>query len=310
MHSTGHWFGPRTAGRIGASRSEAADTATPPKDEGPINTRSGIPGDTMRLKPQQIGAFDPSYLLEGVARAATAPDQLLLREPVEIAGPLTGYAAAALIGSNSPVFPDIHARWTPIVNAYDSLGRLRGAVAAVVRHWRGPFAGSSWALLGVDNRDLIGDDPAGPAIFEAMLRAVTSPVFLHELSTEWACYRGNETVRASVAISNHSKSEALRSIRFQTTGEKPVVVEVAIPPGETRSVEATIHEGELQGDFHTVTAELLDPKDGSVVDRVRDGVCRLGRRRDRQRAPRSISSTTTSPSTACRSSSAARIRPA
>jgi hypothetical protein len=208
---------------------KAADTATEPKDEGPINTRSGIPGDTMRLKPRQIGVFDPSYLLEGVARAGTAPDQVLLREPVEIAGPLTGYAATTLIGNNNPVFPDIHARWTPIVNAYDSLGRLRGTVAAVVRHWRGPFAGSSWALLGVDNRDLIGDDPAGPAIFEAMLRAVTGPVFLHELSTEWACYRGNETVRASVAISNHSKSAALRSIRFQTTGEKPVVVEVAIP---------------------------------------------------------------------------------
>lgn len=67
---------------------------------------------------------------------------------MEIEGPLTGYAAAALIGSNNPVFPDIQARWTPIVNAYDSLGRLRGAVAAVVRHWRGPYAGSSWALLG------------------------------------------------------------------------------------------------------------------------------------------------------------------
>ena len=246
----------------------AADMANVPKDPGPINTRSGVPGDTMRLKPEQIGAFEPSYLLEGVARASTAPDQLLLRNPVEIEGPLTGYAAAALIGSNSPVFPDIHARWTPIVNAYDSLGRLRGAVAAVVRHWRGPWAGSSWALLGVENRDLIGDDPAGPAIFEAMLRAVTGPVFLHELSTEFACYRKNETVRASVAISNQSKTEARRSIRFQTVGKKSVVADVVVPPGETRSVEATIHEGEFAGDFHTVTAELVDPRDGSVVDRV------------------------------------------
>ena len=246
----------------------AADTVSPPKAQGPINTRSGVPGDTMRLKPQQIGAFDPSYLLEGVARATTAPDQLLLTEPLEISGPLTGYAAAALIGSNNPVFPDIYARWIPIVNAYDSLGRLRGAVAAVVHHWRGPFAGSSWALLGVTNRDLIGDDPAGTAIMEALLRAVTGPVFLHQLSTEWACYRGDEPVRASVEITNYSKNELRRSVRFETPGGRPVVVEATVPAGETRSVEATIHQGPFDGDFHAVKAELLDPADGSVVDRI------------------------------------------
>jgi len=252
----------------GAVPRRAMDTVNPPKDQGPINTRSGVPGDAVRFKPQQIGAFDPSYLLEGVARATTAPDQLLLAEPLEISGPLTGYAAVALIGSNSAVFPQIHARWIPIVNAQDSLGRLRGTVASVVHHWRGPFAGSSWALLGVTNRDLIGDDPSGPAMLEAMLRAVSGPVFLHEISTEWACYRDGEPVRASVKISNHSKNEARRSVRFKTRGGGPVVVKTSIPPGETTSVEATIHEGPFDGDFHAVEAELLDAADGSVVDRM------------------------------------------
>ncbi len=89
-----------------------------------------IGGRAGRVMNRLAGEKSP-YLLQHAAYAATAPDQDLLSEPLRIDGPLEGYAACAMTGSNSPVFPDVHGRWTPILNCYDSLGRLRGAAATV-----------------------------------------------------------------------------------------------------------------------------------------------------------------------------------
>ena len=233
-----------------------------------INTRIGVPGDTMRLAPDQIGVFDPSYLLRHVAYAETAPGQTFLREPLRISGPLEGYAASAMIGSNSPVFPDIYARWIPLVNGYDRFGRFQGAVAGLVHHWRGPFAGSSWALLGVTNHDLIGSDPAGPALLRAMVRAVTRPVFLHGLATDMACYRDGEPVRATVDITNHGPAERKFSVHFRMGDGEPIVVETVVAAGETESVAATIHEGPFGTDYSRVTAELVDLSEETVLDSV------------------------------------------
>jgi len=230
-----------------------------------INTRYGAHGDTMRLRPGQVGAFDPSYLLEHVAYAATAPGQHILRDEVRIDGPLEGFAACAMTGSNSPVFPEVYGRWIPILNAYDSLGRLRGAVASVVHLFDGPFKGSSWALLGVTNRDLIGG-PRGEALLAAALRAVTEKTYLHGLRTEWACYRGREPMRVSVSVANHGKRPRKLRVRFGGDGLEAVERAVPIEPGKTASAEAVVHNGPFDRDFYRVAAELLDGDE--VIDRT------------------------------------------
>jgi hypothetical protein len=75
-----------------------------------INTRYGKPGDTLGLDPEQIGVFDPSYPLQRVAFAQTAREQQVIDEPIRWTGDLEGFAAVAMTGSNSPVFPVVYGR--------------------------------------------------------------------------------------------------------------------------------------------------------------------------------------------------------
>lgn len=237
-----------------------------------INTRHGIRGDSIRFRPDQIGAFDPSYLLEQVDYAVTAADQFLLKEPIRIAGPLEGYAACVVAGNQSPVFPVVHGRWIPLLNGYDALGRLRGAVAAVVHHMRGPFRGSSWALVGVSNRDLLGDEPAGTRLLASLLRAVTGPAFLYGLKTDLACYRQGEPVKANVQVANHGPTPRRLVVRFAAGAMEPVPRSVSVGPGGVQSAEAVLHRGPFDRDFYRVTADLLDAESGAVIDRMVTGL--------------------------------------
>jgi len=44
---------------------------------GSFNTRFGTPGDTMMTRPDEIGAFDPAFELDRVARLVSADDQFI-----------------------------------------------------------------------------------------------------------------------------------------------------------------------------------------------------------------------------------------
>ena len=229
-----------------------------------INTRYGRHGDTMRLQPDQIGAFDPSYTLGHVAYAETAPDQEILKQKIRVDGPLEGFAACAMTGSNSPVFPKAYGRWVPLLNACDSLGRLRGAAASVVHHWDGPFKGSSWALVGVTNRDLITSDPAGEALLSAALRAVTQKTYLHGLKTQWACYRQGEPVQVSTGVVASRKTGRKLAVRFRGDGLEPR--QATIPLKARAQAAAVIHENAFDRNVYRVVAELLDGD--QVIDRM------------------------------------------
>ena len=233
-----------------------------------INTRYGAHGDTMKLRPDQIGAFDPSYRLEHVAYAATAPGQHILTQAIRIDGPLEGFAACAMTGSNSPVFPRVHGRWTPLLNACDSLGRLRGAVASVVRMFDGPFKGSSWALVGVTNRDLIGG-PHGEAVLSSALRAVASKTYAHSARTELACYRRGERVRLLWQVSNFERRPRELHYRVRLGGEEITQGGLGVASGKTATMQALVHTGTRERDFYRVVLELLD--DGKPIDSIETG---------------------------------------
>jgi len=244
-------------------RAKDMDRAQPIAES--TNTRYGAHGDTMRLKPDQVGAFAPSYLLEHVAYAATAPGQHILKDAVRIDGPLEGFAACAMTGSNSPVFPDVHGRWIPILNAYDSLGRLRGSVGSVVHMFDGPFKGSSWALFGVTNRDLFGG-PHGKALLAAALRAVARKTYAHSARTELACYRQGERVHLLWQVSNLGRQTRELHFRVRLDGEEATQGGLGVASGKTATMQTLVHTGRFDRDFYRVVLELTE--DGKPIDLV------------------------------------------
>ena len=108
-------------------------------DEIRINTARGPGYDGILLAPEQIGVFDPDYRLRKVAYLETAPGQDVVTTTCRISAPVTGYAASGVLGTNK-------ARWIPLLNAYDSFGRLRGAAGALMRHYNGVYRKSHWAF--------------------------------------------------------------------------------------------------------------------------------------------------------------------
>jgi len=220
-----------------------------------INTRFGQSGDIMWTTPEQIGVFDPSYPLRHATQARTAPDQYVLKTPIHIEGELQGYAATAMTGKNHPVYPDVYARWIPLINTYDGHGRLRGAAGALMHHYSGPYAGSSWAFFGVTHRNVLTDMSA----IEQIVRALVDKVFLHELTTDWACYRKGEPVQLSVNIANHGPSSRTLKIELFVEDQSVDADEFTIPPGDTRKISTQwCPDSGFDRDFYKVTARLMD----------------------------------------------------
>ncbi len=249
-----------------------------------INTRFGRVGDTMGTEPEQIGAFAPSYLLTDVAYAEVATGQHILPPSpspsrkgrgvgASLSGEgwegLEGFAATAMTGSNSPVFPNVHARWIPLINAYDGYGRLRGAVGALVHNFAGAFAKSSWAFFGVTNKDVLREPPLSNGGFVRIIDALVEKTFLHSLTTEWACYRQGEPVKMSVKVANHGARTKNVVVELAVNGRTVHVQPVTLNAGETQTVSATLRSRQFHRDLYTVTAKLRNGD--HVVDEVQTG---------------------------------------
>jgi len=234
------------------------------RDPGQLNTRYGEAGDTMKLHPDQIGVFDPSFLLRNVAAVATAPDQFVVPEKWRAEVALEGPAAIAMTGNNSPVFPDVHGRWIPLLETVDRLGRPRGPAAALVLNHRGPYAGSNWGFTGVTNRDLFnGDFPVVDRMFVAACQRLLAPACLVTLKSGFACYKPGETVALDAAVRAPLGVSAW-SVRFLVGGE--IVKEAAVKDGAA-SAAWLLPSG--SPDFREFSAELL--MDGMPVDVLRSG---------------------------------------
>lgn len=235
-----------------------------------INTAKGNPlGDSLHVSPDQIGTFDADYRLQRVSYLAVAPGQHVLQTPLHINVEATGPAACGLQG------PDF-ARWTPLLNAYDSYGRLRGAAGALMRHYNGFYRKSHWAFFGIENRDLFAaDDPSTRSLLLETFEPLHQKLFLHEVQTNYACYRQGESVHVWTRVSNFSslKQNAVVAIRISTDPQKDSVFhhsrELSLEPDQTLLVTTTWSPDKFQSPRYAVEVELEQSE--RKIDRVESG---------------------------------------
>ena len=241
----------------------------------PLNTRFGATGDTLGLQPDQIGVFDPCYQFRNAAAIHAAPMQSIVAATVVAKMKVEGFAACSLLGSNSPVFPEKWGRHVPLVEAADSFGRPVGPVGAIAHNYAGPYAGSSWAFLGVTNLDLFAK--GGPMLpyVGRIVDALVARTYLHSLSTDLACYETGETVKLTCSVANLGRRNGKAKVRFSIYDRRGKIVLTSDPKlvlpkaGDTRTVAAQYEPKEFASDLYRVTAEMI--VDGKVVDTVETG---------------------------------------
>jgi len=161
----------------------------------PMNTRTGIPKDGLVTRPDQIGIFDADFRLERVDRVVSAGKIDVFPSDTRLSG-VRGWAATAVLG-------DAASRWTPLLTALDRYGRNRGAAAALVRHYSGFYTGSSWAIFGVDNRDIFaGPSPALADGLRRLVQVMVKGVFLRSMEPGRFSVRPGSAVPISVTVEN------------------------------------------------------------------------------------------------------------
>ncbi|MBI4584975.1 MAG: hypothetical protein HY717_13260 [Planctomycetes bacterium] len=245
-----------------------------------LNTRHGIPEDGLRTEPDQLGVFDPGYPLERARSARAAPGQCILDFRIELGGPLEGWAASGVAGFDE-------ARWLPLLDAHDRYGRLRGAAGAMLRHYDGPYAGSSWAFFGVTSRDLFAEENPGMAgALAGLARSLVKDVYLASLIPEPACCRQGEGVRLLAAIFNGGREERKLRLSIEIFEGEPAITpddpaSAARPPLAVLAAEAVLPSGKSQlarlewkperfeSDFYYLAGHLYDGSE--EIDRLESG---------------------------------------
>ncbi len=245
-----------------------------------MNTARGEPGDALQVTPEQIGVFDAGFPLKRVSYAKAAPDQFILPKDFLADMPLTGWAATTVLGYND-------ARRVPLLDGYDRFGRLRGSVGSVTYRYNGHYARSAWAIFGADNCDLFPRGaPAAPELLGATVKALVTETFLHNLETNYACYRQGEPVAIKVKVSNFGLGVQKATVRLALTpgpspsgrggGDegKPIVLpvlEVTVQPDDTVELASEWKPTRFDANFYRLEATLS--LDGKPWDRMESGFC-------------------------------------
>ena len=209
--------------------------------------------------------FDPSFPLRDVARTVAAAGQTIVTD-YALESPLGGYSAVGMLGINGHGFGPNRARWIPLLECSDRFGRPRGHAGAVLHHFTGTFAGSSWAIFGVNDRDLFS--ARSPAIERVLLPTVghlLRRIYLHETDTALACYRDGETVKFRTRASNFGRTPRSAEVRFVGASQEFLSRKIALKPGETVDVQQAWKPERYSSDYYRFAAELWE--DGRCVDR-------------------------------------------
>ncbi len=234
-----------------------------------INTRYGRPGDWLSVSGEQIGVFDPSYMLENTTAIKPAPQSMVPVPDLKWEGNFEGWVATSMVGNNHPIYETLYGRWYPILHGYDSYDRSRGSVLSLVHVYDDVYKGSSWAFCGLLDPDDLLARAEGPAIIRGVVDALMKRTYLHDFSTNFALYEKGESPELTVKVSNFGKQARTVGVQFHVKGgaddfSLPALT-VDVQPGETKDVSATWHSPAFTSDFYTVTASMAG--DG-VQDRI------------------------------------------
>ncbi|MBN1417155.1 MAG: hypothetical protein JXP34_00150 [Planctomycetes bacterium] len=228
-------------------------TPKPPDGAPPfrLNARHGRPGDTLGLAPDQIGVFDPAYTFERATRIRG--DGFAIDTAVE------GFAAVALIGSNSPVLPKVHATWRPLLSTADRYGLSRGPAGGIVHFHAGPYAGSSAAFFGVTNRDLFAPGVLPDAFIARVVEELIARVSIVRIDAP-ACARPGETPEIAVRIRNAGRRARPFRLTLETAPGSVASRAGSIAAGETKRIafRPPLPAGDW---FVRIRAALADPDD-------------------------------------------------
>ncbi|MBN1442821.1 MAG: family 78 glycoside hydrolase catalytic domain, partial [Planctomycetes bacterium] len=237
-------------------------------DPGPeryLSGRRGRSGDSLRLRPEQIAVFDPTYTFERIASMGRDPASPLPGLDWSIETSLSGFAATAMSGSNNPVFPRPHARWYPLATASDRYGRPRGCVLAMMLHHDGPYRGSAWAFSGVTSENLFS--PRHPALLDALARAIEAMrlrTFLVSVELDDPG-EGDVPMRARSRVANFGRRAQAVEVSC-AAGAGSSLQQVSIAPGEIVEVVHGLQRQGLTADYCPIEVRLRT--DGVFDDRL------------------------------------------
>jgi len=239
-----------------------------------INTRYAFIRTALFPEPQQIGVFDPSFLLEDVGETALASELDGVLPSVRVPGRLNGFAAVGPLGLDGRGFSVNRCAWRPLLTAQAN-GETY-PVAGLLHHCEGTFAGSTWAFFGATDVDLFASGaPVRETLLKPLVEKLLTRTFLHGTEAEYSAYDRGETARLLTKASNFSKVPRAGKVRFTLKDEAGRVVHAAetnltLTAGRTEAVALPWTVGEDAPDFLFLTAELT--ADGRLVDREEGAV--------------------------------------
>jgi hypothetical protein len=234
-----------------------------------INTARGFPQDELQITPQQMGMFDADFRLKRVSAIRPAVAQTIISGSQQLSGKFEGYAATCVIGMNQ-------SRWIPLLEAFDGVGRKRGAAGALVHHVRGAYARSSWAFFGVENQDIFSaESTLGESTLRAVSKTLANKCYLHACETDFAAYQQGEPVHVCVLATNLGRKSAEFELRWRFVAagtEQPeyhASQKVTITAGQTIRLEAEWRPNSFAGEQYRALAQLV--ADHQVIDQLETG---------------------------------------
>jgi len=241
-----------------------------------VNTRFGRIQDAMWPAPEQIGVFDPSHPLENAEIAKPAEGQTIIGKNFRLEGPFKGFAAVGPIGRGAGhgFGPNV-ARLLPLLHSYDAQGRFRGYLASIIHNYDGYYKGSSWAIFGVDNKNLFTEEGLLPFL-PRLVESLINKLYLYGGGAEWACYRPGETARLRVWVADMGNEDRKCKLRFKLgfkegewNWEKEI--EVELKKGEVKEIsqEYPIPQNE-ERDFCYLGYELWE--EGEKIDEMENAL--------------------------------------
>ena len=230
--------------------------------------------------------FKMNAHLEGAVAAAYVGERISIDEGERLTreGTFAAYANAARRGvsnfasmvNDSPggvsfneedgyIFNWPRARWTPLVNSYDRLGRLRGSVVSVMANYRGIYRGSGWIYCGVENMDLFSaEHPEFGQVLLDAVRYLESGAGLHDVLPDLDCYYQGETAKVATTVENYQPSVRHLSVDFELipSGTKSPVfakrVELDVAPNSNARPSVSWTPPHFDSDYYLIRATLYD----------------------------------------------------